>query len=103
VSDASSLADSIDRVERDLGQVTILVNKAATAGLGYLTRLSPDISDDALATNLRGPLLLACEVARRLIASGTPGRIINISSLSAQHFAGRGARCTRSPRLRSSA
>jgi NAD(P)-dependent dehydrogenase (short-subunit alcohol dehydrogenase family) len=34
---------------------------------------------------------LACEVARRLIAAGTPGRIVNISSMGAFHYAGNGA------------
>jgi NAD(P)-dependent dehydrogenase (short-subunit alcohol dehydrogenase family) len=34
---------------------------------------------------------LACEVARRLIAAGTPGRIVNISSMGAFHYAVDGA------------
>ena len=35
----------------------------------------------ALASNVRGPFILACEVARRLIASKRSGSIVNIASI----------------------
>jgi NAD(P)-dependent dehydrogenase (short-subunit alcohol dehydrogenase family) len=44
-----------------------------------------------LDTNLRGPYILSCEVARRLIDAGRPGRIVNISSMAAYHYDGMGA------------
>jgi NAD(P)-dependent dehydrogenase (short-subunit alcohol dehydrogenase family) len=44
-----------------------------------------------LDTNLRAPYILSCEVARRLIAAKQPGRIVNISSVSANHYNGEGA------------
>ena len=47
--------------------------------------------DAVLDTNLRGPFLLATEVARRLIQRKMPGRIVNISSISAHQYAGQGA------------
>src|SRR4029450_7636895 len=40
---------------------------------------------------LRGPWLLSCEVARRLMERKAPGRIVNLSSMGAHHYAGRGA------------
>ncbi len=42
-------------------------------------------------TNLRGPWILATEVARRLIDTQTRGRIINISSSAAFSYTGGGA------------
>ena len=44
-----------------------------------------------LDVNLRGPWLLSCEVARRLIESKTPGRIVNIASAAAYSYSGNGA------------
>jgi NAD(P)-dependent dehydrogenase (short-subunit alcohol dehydrogenase family) len=41
--------------------------------------------DEVIATNLRAPYLLSCEVARRLMASKLPGRIVNIASMAAFH------------------
>jgi NAD(P)-dependent dehydrogenase (short-subunit alcohol dehydrogenase family) len=35
--------------------------------------------------------VLTCEVARRLIRAGLPGRIINLSSMGAYHYQGDGA------------
>ena len=42
-------------------------------------------------TNLRGPYVLSCEVARRLIAAELPGRMVNISSVGAFNYSGQGA------------
>jgi NAD(P)-dependent dehydrogenase (short-subunit alcohol dehydrogenase family) len=44
-----------------------------------------------LDTNVRGPWLLANEVARGLIAAERPGRIVNISSVGAFTYSGNGA------------
>jgi len=40
---------------------------------------------------LRGPYILSCEVARRLIDKKLPGRMVNISSVGGFHYAGNGA------------
>jgi NAD(P)-dependent dehydrogenase (short-subunit alcohol dehydrogenase family) len=50
-----------------------------------------ELVDRVLDTNLRGPYLLSCEVARRLIAAERPGRIVNISSTGAFQYAGGGS------------
>jgi NAD(P)-dependent dehydrogenase (short-subunit alcohol dehydrogenase family) len=50
-----------------------------------------ELVDAVLDTNLRGPYLFACEVARRLIAEERPGRIVNISSMGAYDYGGGGA------------
>jgi NAD(P)-dependent dehydrogenase (short-subunit alcohol dehydrogenase family) len=50
-----------------------------------------DLIDLVIATNMRGPYLLSCELARRLIARQSPGRIVNISSNGAFLYRGEGA------------
>jgi NAD(P)-dependent dehydrogenase (short-subunit alcohol dehydrogenase family) len=47
--------------------------------------------DDVFDTNLRGPYVLSCEIARRLIAAEAPGRMVNISSIGGFNYGGNGA------------
>ena len=53
--------------------------------------MSIELIDQVVGTNLRGPYILACEVARRLMDAELPGRIVNISSMGAFNYAGTGA------------
>lgn len=91
VRSADEIVAAIDRTERELGPISILVNNAGIPDAQYATKMSVDLVDDVIATNLRAPFLLSCEVARRLIKQGSPGRIVNISSLGAFHYEGGGA------------
>jgi NAD(P)-dependent dehydrogenase (short-subunit alcohol dehydrogenase family) len=91
VTDADQIVAAVDRVEAELGPVSILVNNAGMPDAQYATKMSVALVDDVIATNLRGPWLLSCEVARRLIARKAPGRIVNLSSMSAHNYAGGGA------------
>jgi NAD(P)-dependent dehydrogenase (short-subunit alcohol dehydrogenase family) len=45
--------------------------------------MSDDLIDSVVDTNLVGPYVLSCEVAKRLMAEKKPGRIVNISSIAA--------------------
>ena len=54
-------------------------------------KMSLELTDAVLDTNLRGPWLLANEVARGLLAAKQPGRIVNISSMGAFNYGGNGA------------
>ncbi len=45
-----------------------------------------ELIDQVISTNVRAPFILAREVARRLIAHGLPGRIVNISSMLAYDY-----------------
>ena len=88
VTDAASVAAAVDRAEQELGLVTILVNNAGIPDAQYATRMPVELVDRVLGTNVRGPWLLACEVARRLMAAGSPGRIVNISSTGSFSYGG---------------
>jgi NAD(P)-dependent dehydrogenase (short-subunit alcohol dehydrogenase family) len=50
--------------------------------------MSQELIDSVFDTNLRGPYVLSCEVARRLIAAKTPGRMVNLSSIGAFNYPG---------------
>jgi NAD(P)-dependent dehydrogenase (short-subunit alcohol dehydrogenase family) len=89
--DADQIVTAVDRAEAAFGTVTILVNNAGIPDAQRAHKMSLELIDSVIDTNLRGPYILACEVARRLIAAGTPGRIVNISSMGAFHYAGDGA------------
>ena len=79
------------RRRRRSALVTILVNNAGIPDAQRAHKMSLELIDDVLDTNVRAPYVLSCEVARRLIAAETPGRIVNISSSGSFHYAGSGA------------
>jgi NAD(P)-dependent dehydrogenase (short-subunit alcohol dehydrogenase family) len=89
-----TLATAIDQAEASLGPIDILVNNAGMNVQGRATDLDPSSLDQILNTNLRAPFLLATEMARRMIARGKGGRIINIASIGAfRVLAGLSAYC----------
>ena len=71
--------------------MTILVNNAGIPDAQRATKMSLELVDRVLDTNVRGPWLLSCEVAKRLIAAEKPGRIVSISSSGAFSYSGDGA------------
>ncbi len=91
VTDAGQIAAAVDAAEAAFGTVTILVNNAGIPDAQRAHKMSLELVDAVLDTNVRGPWLLACEVARRLIAAEQPGRIVNISSIGGYHYQGGGA------------
>ena len=91
VTDADACIAAVERAENELGPVSILVNNAGIPDAQYAAKMSIELIDRVIATNLRGPFVLSCEVARRLIARKQPGRIVNISSMGAYSYGGGGA------------
>ena len=90
--DADAVKSAPAAVEQGLGApVSILVNNAGIPDAQRAHKMSLELIDTVFDTNLRGPYILACEVARRLIELEQPGRIVNISSVGAYHYAGGGA------------
>ena len=90
--DASAVAAAPAAVEEGLGgPVTILVNNAGVPDAQRAHKMSLELIDTVLETNLRGPYVLACAVARRLIELERPGRIVNLSSTAGYHYGGQGA------------
>ena len=92
MTDTESILASVQACEDAFGApVQILVNNAGIPDAQRAHKMSTELIDAVFDTNLRGPYVLSCEVARRLIASKLPGRMVNISSTGGFHYAGGGA------------
>jgi NAD(P)-dependent dehydrogenase (short-subunit alcohol dehydrogenase family) len=91
VTDAEAHAAAFDRAEAELGPISILVNNAGIPDAQYATKMSNELIDQVIGTNLRAPFGLSNEIARRLIARKAPGRIVNIASMGAYSYGGNGA------------
>jgi NAD(P)-dependent dehydrogenase (short-subunit alcohol dehydrogenase family) len=91
VADAEQLTKGVAAAEAVLGTVTILVNNAGIPDAQRAHKMPLDLIDRVLDINIRAPFVLSCEVARRLIESGNPGRIVNIASAAAFDYSGGGA------------
>ena len=90
MTDSESIVAAVSAAEAALGTITILVNNAGIPDAQRAHKMSNQLIDDVFDTNLRGPYVMSCEIARRLIASGKPGRMVNISSVAAFHYSGGG-------------
>ena len=91
VTDDESIVQAVAHANEALGLVDILVNNAGIPDAQRAHKMSLELTDAVLDTNVRGPWLLANEVARGLIAAERPGRIVNISSVGAFTYSGNGA------------
>ena len=91
VTDAEQLLGIVGEVEARLGVVNILVNNAGIPDAQRAHKMSLELIDKVLDTNVRAPYILSCEVARRLIAAKQSGRIVNIASSAAFSYRGGGA------------
>lgn len=91
MTDADQIVAAVATTEAALGTVTILVNNAGVTDAMRAHKMPLELIDSVLDTNVRGPYVLSCEVARRLIAAKAPGRIVNISSMGAYSYSGAAA------------
>lgn len=87
LAEAGAVPALFDAAENWAGTVDILVNNAAIPDADRATSLSLETIDRVIAVDFRAPFLLATEAARRLIAAEKPGRIVNLSSVGAFHYA----------------
>jgi NAD(P)-dependent dehydrogenase (short-subunit alcohol dehydrogenase family) len=81
VAHEASVVAAVDEAERAAGCIDILINNAGMAGTHAAAETPEDEWDAVLDTNLKGAWLCAREVARRLIAQGKHGTIINVASI----------------------
>jgi 3-oxoacyl-[acyl-carrier protein] reductase len=66
--------------ERALGPIDVLVNNAGIFPRAPFLDLTEEMWDAVLDTNLKATFVCAQETARRMVAAGRPGAIVNISS-----------------------
>lgn len=91
VADPESIEDCLTEVSQELGVPQILINNAGIPDAQRAHKMSLELVDAVLDTNIRGPWLMATGLARRLIAAELPGRIINLASMNAFQYGGEGA------------
>jgi NAD(P)-dependent dehydrogenase (short-subunit alcohol dehydrogenase family) len=83
----------VERTEREMGPINILVNNAGIGYFGPVQQASEENWDAVLDTNLKAVFLLSKAVAPGMIARGR-GHIINIASLAGKNaFAGGSIYC----------
>jgi NAD(P)-dependent dehydrogenase (short-subunit alcohol dehydrogenase family) len=88
-------ADDVDaafgQLDRDFGQVDILINNAGRNPMQGKPELFPlDVWEQVLRTNLTGYFLNARAAGKRMIAQGRGGSIVNVSSIASASSLGRG-------------
>jgi 3-oxoacyl-[acyl-carrier protein] reductase len=82
VTDRAAMTRAFDAAEQAFGTVTILVNNA---GVAQASLRAVDVGEDewrrVLSTNLDAVLYWAQEAARRMLAAGNKGAVVNIASV----------------------
>lgn len=83
VSDPGAIATATEQTRAGLGPVTILVNNAGISVYEPFESITEDSWDRMIRINLKGPFLVTQAIVPDMLDAGW-GRIINISSSSAQ-------------------
>jgi NAD(P)-dependent dehydrogenase (short-subunit alcohol dehydrogenase family) len=88
VSSSREVADAVKAVVERFGRIDILVNNVAISDNKHILEITEEEWDRVIAVTLKGPFLMAKEVAKQMIAQNSGGKIVNIGSTSG--FRGRG-------------
>lgn len=75
----ASVAATVDR----FGRVDCLVNAAGVTTRGTLLDTTPELFDEHVAVNTRGPFFLMQAAVRDMVARGSGGSIVNVITMSA--------------------
>jgi NAD(P)-dependent dehydrogenase (short-subunit alcohol dehydrogenase family) len=85
-ADVGEVADALNSVAATVeafGRVDCVVNAAGLTTRGSLVETSPELFDDHISVNLRGPFFIMQAAVKDMIARGMPGSIVNVLSMSA--------------------
>lgn len=88
VTDAASVHAAFEAMDAAGMLPDVVINNAGVSTFKPAVAHSVDEWDGVLDTNLRGAFVVSTEAARRLIAAGRPGSIVNIASLLSLRVAG---------------
>ena len=90
VTDEAAVDTLVDRVQSELGLITILINNAGSGSHTLPEQVTMAEFRHMFELNLAGSFMMARAVGRRLMAAGQGGTIVNVSSLAATSALGRG-------------
>jgi 3-oxoacyl-[acyl-carrier protein] reductase len=85
VAQADSAQRVVDKVIADWGRIDILVNNAGVIRDGLFVRMEPGDWQTVIDTNLGGTFAFCRAAAAQMALKQRSGRIINISSVAADH------------------
>jgi len=80
VSNAEQVKDMFLKMDKELGDIDVLINNAGTESIHHVLDMGEDEWDRVMNVNLKGPFLCAKEAGIRMETNGG-GVIINISSI----------------------
>lgn len=88
VTDSASVRACFDAVAEVWGVPDVLVNNAGVTVTRPVLEQTEDDFDQVMDTNLKGHWLVATEAARRMVAAGKGGAIVNVASILGERVAG---------------
>ncbi|MEP1207843.1 MAG: L-iditol 2-dehydrogenase [Rhizobiaceae bacterium] len=80
VADQSSIDDCVDSVAAEMGSIDILINNAALFDAAPIADITRESFERIYSVNVSGALFTMQAVARKMIAHGKGGKIINMAS-----------------------
>jgi NAD(P)-dependent dehydrogenase (short-subunit alcohol dehydrogenase family) len=83
VADVEQARASVRRTVEAFGRVDGLVNAAGLTSRGSLLDTTPELFDEHVAINLRGPFFLMQAAVEDMRRRGAPGSIVNVTTMSA--------------------
>jgi gluconate 5-dehydrogenase len=83
VSREAEVIGLVERVWERFGRIDVLINSAGTSWWGLPEEIPLSGWQKVMEVNVTGTFLCSREVAKRLIATGAPGSIINVASVGA--------------------
>ncbi len=84
MGDPAAIEAMFDRVEKECGTVSVLVNNAGIARPGDFLETSLEAFQAVLNVNLTGTFVALQRAAKSMVAQGIKGSIVNMSSINAQ-------------------
>jgi NAD(P)-dependent dehydrogenase (short-subunit alcohol dehydrogenase family) len=82
VASSREVADAVKAVVGRFGRIDILVNNVAISDNKHILDITEEEWDRVIAVTLKGPFLMAKQVAQQMIAQNSGGKIVNIGSTS---------------------